>query len=256
MAALVVILGLAFFIALQDQHAADQDAQKAAELHKAASSAIPNEQHPQENVPNPAVNSPRLYGIFRWPNGTTTWTIILTLLAIAEQTYHTRRAADISAKMFVSTFRPRIIVRYVHLEYKRPEGATDKEWMIELLVVNIGGAIAHLDHWSLKFDWVDEIGTASLGGEKIEIDAVTLEAGENRVIALSFPNQLKHSINLFKTEQSFRDGRKQVAFPECSGTIAYADENGCRRNTGFLRTWDVDRSDFIPSKLPEVEYQD
>jgi hypothetical protein len=34
------------------------------------------------------------YGFFRWPNGTTAWAIILTLIAIAEQTKQTRKAAE------------------------------------------------------------------------------------------------------------------------------------------------------------------
>ncbi len=97
--ALVVVLGLAFVVARQDQHAADQAAQKAADLHKAAVPAEPDEQHSQENVENPAGDSPRwyilcLYGLFRWPNGTETWAIILTLMAIAEQTKHTAKAAE------------------------------------------------------------------------------------------------------------------------------------------------------------------
>src|SRR5258707_9593311 len=103
LAALVVIFGMAFVVAHQDQHASDQAAQKAAEPHKAAITTNPNEQHPEENIENPTGDSPRwyvlyLYSLFRWPNGTTTLAIVLTLMAIAEQTRETRRSAEATEK--------------------------------------------------------------------------------------------------------------------------------------------------------------
>jgi hypothetical protein len=41
---------------------------------------------------------PRWYKVFSWPEGITTWAILLTLMAIAEQTHQTRRAADSGAE--------------------------------------------------------------------------------------------------------------------------------------------------------------
>jgi hypothetical protein len=92
LALLVIIVGMAVFVSRQDERAAQQAAQKAAQLHKSATAAKPDEQHPEENIPNPAGDTPGWYGFFRWPNGTATLALILTLLAIAEQTKHTARA--------------------------------------------------------------------------------------------------------------------------------------------------------------------
>lgn len=88
-----VVLGLAIYIAIQDEHATEQAAQKAAHQNNAAVPTKANKDHSQENIPNPEGNLPGWFGFFRWPNGTTTWAIILTLFAIAEQTRQTTIAA-------------------------------------------------------------------------------------------------------------------------------------------------------------------
>jgi hypothetical protein len=66
-ALVIVLLGFAFVVARQDQYAAG--------------------------------NCPRwyvlfLYSLFRWPNGTGAWALILTLLAIADQSEQTKKAAE------------------------------------------------------------------------------------------------------------------------------------------------------------------
>lgn len=93
LAIFAVILLLAAYVARQDDHAATGSAQPTANLSSNAVAAKPNEQHPEENVSDAERDTPSWYGFFRWPNGTTTWAIILTLLAIAEQTKETARAA-------------------------------------------------------------------------------------------------------------------------------------------------------------------
>jgi hypothetical protein len=94
LAVLGVVIGLAVFIARQDKRAAQESAEKAARLGNAALPAVANKDHAEEHVYDPERDSPSWYGFFRWPNGSTTWAIILTLLAIAEQTSQTRKAAE------------------------------------------------------------------------------------------------------------------------------------------------------------------
>lgn len=132
MVLLTIVLGLAFVVARQDQRGTDQAAQKAAELHKAGAPAEPYEQHAQENVQNPDGNGPRWYfvlflGLFRWPVGTGTWVIVLTLLAVAEQARETAKATQavrdtiplqrdaasaalLNAKAVINSERPWVII--------------------------------------------------------------------------------------------------------------------------------------------------
>lgn len=101
---LAIISGLTVYVAVQDEHATQKSTQKTA-YHKddsvsggvgsgtAHGVAKTDENHFQENIPNVEWHLPSWYGFFRWPNGTTTWAIILTLIVIADQTKQTAKAA-------------------------------------------------------------------------------------------------------------------------------------------------------------------
>ena len=114
-----VVFALAVFVARQDERAAQERTQKSAQLGNATVSANPDEQHPKKHRKYRR-NAPGWYSFFRWPNGTTTWAIILTLLAIAEQTSQTRKAAEAtlssakatkdSVSAFVASQGPQIMV--------------------------------------------------------------------------------------------------------------------------------------------------
>ena len=95
-AGIVVIVGLAVFIAVKDERAAQKIAQHTAYLNKGAASAVTDENHPQENVEN--WDSIGWSGFFRWPNGTAAWAIILTLLAVAWQSIETQKSAKAAAR--------------------------------------------------------------------------------------------------------------------------------------------------------------
>jgi hypothetical protein len=91
--AVVVLVGIALYVARQDERAAQQSAKPTAAAGDQTSPGKSDKAHPPENVNNPDANVPTWYGFFRWPNGTTTWVIILTLFVIAEQTRQTAKAA-------------------------------------------------------------------------------------------------------------------------------------------------------------------
>src|SRR5579863_8960885 len=121
LAALVVVMGMAFVVGRQDQYGTDQSAHKTTESRKAVTSDSPNEQYPQEDITTPKGDGPHwytffFYSLFRWPAGTTTWAIILTLLAIAEQARETRRSVDVATKTLVADFRPKVVIRSIKLD--------------------------------------------------------------------------------------------------------------------------------------------
>lgn len=89
-----VVLGLAIYIARQDERATQQAAQNTSQSDKYALSAKADEKHSEENIKNPERYTPSWYGFFRWPNGTTTWAVLLTLLVIAEQVKESAKATQ------------------------------------------------------------------------------------------------------------------------------------------------------------------
>jgi hypothetical protein len=142
LAILVVVLGLAVFIAGQDERAAQESAQKAALKDNGALSTKAGENHPQENVADSERDGPSWYGFFRWPVGTTTWAIILTLMAIADQTKQTAIAAKATQQAtehLIASERAWILVSKVIFSSgasDRPEG--NKQVFIQCAAKNHG----------------------------------------------------------------------------------------------------------------------
>jgi hypothetical protein len=98
LAGLVLVFGLTVYVSIQDERSTQQTTQKSAQADKGALPAKTDENHPQQNVHHPEWNTPRWYAVlsplFRWPEGPTTWVIVLTLLAIAEQARETAKATE------------------------------------------------------------------------------------------------------------------------------------------------------------------
>jgi hypothetical protein len=95
--AVVIVLGGCIYVSRQDQKTRDQYEQNCNQLN---ASALPPSGHYEDcdkGAENAARHLPRWYRVFGWPDGITTWAILLTLVAIAEQTSQTRRAADATA---------------------------------------------------------------------------------------------------------------------------------------------------------------
>jgi hypothetical protein len=93
-----IILGFYVYVSHHDQSTRDQYEQKCNQLN---ASAVPPSGHHEDcdkGAENAARHEPRWYRLFGWPEGITTWAILLTLLALAEQTSQTRRAADAAAE--------------------------------------------------------------------------------------------------------------------------------------------------------------
>jgi hypothetical protein len=94
---LAVCLGCALVIARHDEYSTLKSTQEAADKNNPALAGKPDENHPQEHVKNTAWDSPSghiFHNAFRWPEGTTVWAILLTLMAIAEQSNETRKSAE------------------------------------------------------------------------------------------------------------------------------------------------------------------
>jgi hypothetical protein len=88
---------------------------------------------------------PRWYRLLAWPECTQNWALLLTLLAIAEQTNQTSRSADISVRTLVAQFRPKIVVRKIRLDpssFVYYDRRGDGEWFVVIEFANVGGTSA------------------------------------------------------------------------------------------------------------------
>ena len=111
LAVAAVVLGFAVFVAVQDERATKHHAQEAANANKEVIAESDHAQ-PHDYVYNPEGDTPRWYGIFRWNTGITTWGILLTLVALVEQTRYTSKAAEAAlwnAQAVINAERARLL---------------------------------------------------------------------------------------------------------------------------------------------------
>jgi hypothetical protein len=200
---------------------------------------------------------PRWYRLFWWPEGVTAWAILLTLLAIGEQTHQTRRAADISEQVLVSQFRPRVIVRKVDLRVPDPDkpSISPQHFVLEFVLINTGETPAAICDWEVNFEWIPSPPPANLILSQ-KIKAFRLAAGERKQMDIPIPDDGGFPAGFYFLEETLAGGKSQTVYPVCSGTIIYADGNGTKRRTGFTRAWNVKEARFTASSDPEYEYQD
>jgi hypothetical protein len=251
----LIILGGCVYVSHQDQRTRDQYEQKCNQLN---ASTVPPSAHQEDcdkGAENAARHLPRWFRIFSWPEGITTWAILLTLFAIAEQTSQTRRSADISERVLVSTFRPRVEVRSVNLRVIDAAETSDKKCAFELTIVNVGGTDAVVDPFEVTLEWVSGELPGSLILKK-QIQKFSLAAGERKMFPIEVHDIAKFMVSYYMIENVIRSGKDQTAFPVCRGTIVYFDQNNAERRTGFARGWNIKGACSIANKDPEFEYQD
>lgn len=89
-----VVLGLSIYVAIQSQRATERASQQAAQPSNSEVASGTGNNQPQGSAKRPSRNLPGWYGFFAWPDGMTTWAILLTLFAIAWQSNETKKAAE------------------------------------------------------------------------------------------------------------------------------------------------------------------
>lgn len=94
----VIIFGCAVFVSHQYQAVQKQCEKDCSQVSRLATSPSPSKENCTKCEENAERSFPTWYRLFGWPEGITAWAILLTLLAIVEQTHETRRAAESSER--------------------------------------------------------------------------------------------------------------------------------------------------------------
>jgi hypothetical protein len=259
LASLALILGMAFYVAVQDYRASKYYAPERGNGGQSVATGH-DEVHAKEHVYDPERDSPSWYGAFRWPNGTTTWALILTLIVIAEQTKETRRSVEITAKTLVTEFRPTVIVRSVKLDPPATEfydRRGDGKWTIAIYLANTGGTEATVRKCEAWFQMYSREGNPmdTIWVNTFDQEFLLLPAGRH-TLAGTLPDGDKFRQSLHSIESVVERNHVQMRYPTCHGTITYLDGNGFERKTGFFRQWNVGGQRFTVGDDPEHEYQD
>jgi hypothetical protein len=265
-AILALIFSLAIYVYIQDQRSATNSARQGAPPTDTISAADAHSNHPQRDTEHSGWNPPRWHKLFTWPEGITTWAIILTLMAIAEQTKQTARAANISERAVIASLRPRLEVKHVFLVPDktitgRPEDGN--EWKIGCVLANVGGSKASITQSNLT---ISRLGVGSIDGllpamppygDKYSFGQSATESGERReqIIKLGANEEgMDMRVSYYAAQQR---GKPIDTTPiVCFGFFRYKDDSGVSRLTGFGWSWNSYDMSFTRLKNPNYEYQD
>jgi hypothetical protein len=196
--------------------------------------------------------------LLAWPEGITTWAIISTGFVIAWQSSETRKSAQTARDTFLSTQRPRIVVRTPYFSENtgtfgdQSNGITAfSDLKGQVYIANIGGTKAtiketlFLPHISdakelpAKRPWEGQDGTRC---------NLVLASGK------SVPHIFVRRDPLSKDgAEALQAGTK---FLYVMGWVEYLDELDIRRTTRFCRLYDPRKKRFYPVDDAEYESQD
>jgi hypothetical protein len=159
----------------------------------------------------------------------------------------TRQQADLTRQEFISTHRPKVIVRFI----QGPFVETGPQF-IWVTVCNVGVNKATIVEWGCDFvrrDAETKLWLPPFDASPKPISpVVTLISGQRHVFIVS----AKKDYGEAQIAVDAWDAEELCAL----GIIRYADENSIVRETGFFRVYDPKSKAFIPSQNSEEEYQD
>ena len=217
-------------------------------------------------IHSPNQQFPGWYRLFTWPEGITTWAIILTLLAIAEQTAYTARAAEGSQasaeagkraaesafsqiRIMKDKERARLVIR----EVDKPEVGSPERLMNDMRSVTVRMRVSNEGN-SKAFN-VEAYGLLTLARD---VKGVPYEMGLRQSIASIFDftgQESSHYVyvsglgelargqgcttghGLFFEQETIKRIRDGGLFMQVSGMITYQDIFGESHQTPFLFIW-------------------
>jgi hypothetical protein len=153
----------------------------------------------------------------------------------------------LSRAEFVSTHRPKVIVRQFQLDAP----SVGQPLRVMCSAINCGdtnasidGLVGELALWNVAGCYYEQPGINPL----VEQVTRVLRNGERMTFTY---------ISRFPlTNIQWNEIQQRSYLLRCVGEITYADDLGTKRRTGFHRTYDVGQDRFIPSTDPDQEYSD
>ena len=169
----------------------------------------------------------------------------------------TRAAVAISNKDFISTHRPRLIVR----EVQRLQSTIQRNIELRFVVANIGGSDAEIveSHKEVQdirdgmlrplqpTEGANPIGRRTIipGSHIFDECGSTVSVHSLAVSRMIDARRLPRGAN--------PNENRAVCF---RGFVIYTDKNGIRLRTGFCRVYDAEAERFYPLDDPDYEYAD
>jgi hypothetical protein len=239
----------------QPKGARKSDAEAEAEINKSAQLARSIYSSPSSNLnektngdPDQAkIEASEYWTIFgRHLKITDTLLALFTFVLIAVgawQGIQLKSTVDLAREEFIATHRPKIKLHTAEITRRVPEGDDVNRIGVSILCFNIGESVAKNV----------EVRGQIFAGSNFAVDV-------QRPIVKTFPEVLSGQKLRAQIESDYpvvdvASGKRRGVDYHCIGWIAYWDENGLRRETGFcLRAEFTDRDRWVSAGKPEYEY--
>lgn len=168
-------------------------------------------------------------------------------IATIQQGKLTFDSLELARKEFISTHRPRLIVRFI----QGPTYDANDHESVSVTIVNVGGSPATIEAFGgdlarrdSKGEWVPP----GLNATPKNIHPVTLISGQRRTFTVTANTPYKGA----ETVADALDEHELCAV----GAVNYRDGNRVSRETGFFRIYDKNSKRFVAPSNTEFEYQD
>jgi hypothetical protein len=164
------------------------------------------------------------------------------------------QSVDLARQQFITTHRPKIIVRFIQGPFVETDGGPQIIWVT---VANIGVNKAKILEWGADLarrrgkNWV----TPGLDAGPKTIAPILLISGQRHVfkVLAKIPyTDAQIFADAFDDHANATEREELCAL----GAIRYADENNIVRETGFFRVYHPASETFVPSENTGEEYQD
>jgi hypothetical protein len=168
-------------------------------------------------------------------------------IATSRQGQLTLDSLELTRKEFISTHRPRVIVRFI----QGPMYDANAHEFVSVTIVNVGGSPATIDAFggdlarrNSKGEWAPP----GLNATPKNIHPVTLISGQRHTFTVTANRPYTDA----EIVADALDEHELCAV----GAVNYRDGNRVSRETGFFRIYDESRKRFIAPDNTEFEYQD
>jgi hypothetical protein len=158
-------------------------------------------------------------------------------------------AVELGTKEFISTHRPKIILRDLHIQ------GNDVFYML----VNIGATQATVvESWIMgEFVAIGDPTRPLRSFGHGDLGDMSFAGGEIKDLTYPMPSEMGFSIRFPDTSHIIVDGKKPVDGDfYFTGAILYADDLGIRRRSVFRRRWHRHSNSFVRVDDPDQEYAD
>ncbi|MGB8030086.1 MAG: hypothetical protein WCF30_10515 [Terracidiphilus sp.] len=245
MAAILVVAG---FVASQDEKARQQCETKCVDFDTSQVSPPNHVENCQKCEADAEWHFPGWYRTFRWPDGVTTWALVLTLLTLAEQSRQTSISAKAAARGIEIQERAQRAWLVIHSAMKDYEpSVADKQLRFWWAIENRGHMTAQILATQCRYELVEDDPTLNLPPIPdyplpILLNGLLIAPNDSLEFYTFLQRQDKSVVIPPLPVETLERVKEGFLWLRVYGHVRYRDGLGSERESRFIEYYLVDRT--------------